>query len=576
MSDLSDEILYGNYDGIVKLLNNGIDVNKRDQYGLNPIIQAAIRENLAVTKLLLEHGAEVNRRDIAGGTALFWAADNNNYELCELLLKNGSDPNLYTTDGQPILVHPRLRGQKELISLLVEYGADITFAKDYINAKLIGHRFELTGKADIINAKGNFIELDFEGFTPEFTLGIIRSTLITFVNSYIGKTFSQYTNSLNKIIDVLADSIKLIPPRYKRKKAAHEIALEPVLKNQLLIIPVTYRGHAITFVKYLDLLARCDRGVNNFTDTIVIYKVNNPYLMNNQFIKKLIYEHLTDQFIHSEIKTLLSLESIVTMPTKSQISGNCSWANVEAGVVAALFMLQYKRIPNTKTEAAKLKNQVMKFYDAWVEWDKDRGLDDCIENFQQSQTIAQKASKAAIMGSILFQRCSYGIKRELERAKKILCILTLKEYKYILKSYIDVYRTAQSGAIGEKFTKLLEKCNLNINTISLDEKVLNAVLEKYQRSNDMLVRLHKAAASGQLDLVRQLFYEYEAMEVDTVDNTGSTALIYAAWEGHLDIVKYLVEEQGANIKIINDKGGNAIKYAGLANHQDIVDYLSHR
>ena len=577
MSDLSDEILFGNYANIVTIINNGANVNKRDHYGLTPLIQAAISNNLDIAKLLLEHNAEVNRGDIAGCTALYWAAENNNYELCELLLKHGANPNLYTTDSQPILVHPRLRGQKKLISLLVDNGANVTFAKDFINAKLIGHRFELTGQADIINARGNFVAVKFEGFTIEFTLDIIRSTLITFINSSVGKHFPEYTNSLNKIVDILADSIKLVPPRYKSEKEAHEIAISHVLKKQLLIIPVTYNGHAITFVKYMDLLARCDRGVNNFTDTIIIYKVNNPYLMNEQFIKKLIYSSLDNQFLHGEIKQLLALEPIVTMPTKSQISGNCSWANVEAGVIAALFMLQYKRlgIANTKKEIAKLKSKTMKLYDTWVEWDKDRSLDDCIKNFHQTKSIAHKASKAAIMGSILFQRCSYGIKRELDRARKILAVLTLKEFKYILKSYIDVYCTVQAGAIGEKFSKLLANCKFNIKTMELDKKILSTVLTQYQHDNNVLVRLHKAAATGQLSVVKQLFNEYKNLDVDTVDNTGSTALIYAAWEGYLTIVKYLVEVHGANINIVNDKGGNAEKYAVMAKHQDVVDYLSH-
>lgn len=574
MSDLSAAILFGTYDDVVKLLQQEIDVNKRDEYGLTPLIQTAIRENIAVAKLLLKHGAEVNRRDMAGGTALFWAADNNNLELCSLLLKHGADPNLFTTDGQPILVNPRLREQKDLIELLVENGADINFAKDYINAKLIGHRFELTGKADIINAKGNFIEINFEGFTPEFTIDIIRSRLISFINSYQGKAFPEYSDTVNRITNDLTASLKMIPPRYKRQKAAHEQQLAGVLANPLLIIPVTYHGHAITFVKYKDLLARCDRGVNNFTDTIVIYKVNNPYLLNNQLVKKLIYEHLTSDFMHSEIKDLLSLSPVITMPTKSQLSGNCSWANVEAGVIAALFMLQYSRGAATKSKAGKLKNRVMKFYDAWVEWDKDLSLDDCINQFEQAETIAKRASKAAIMASILFERCSNIIPREIHRGKKILYFVTKTEYKYILKSYIKSYCNPDAGTIGEKFTKLLQKCGLDLKKIALSNRVQNEISEELNSQKNMLVRLHKAAALGQLEVVRELFCEFKNLDVDSLDNTGSTALIYAAWEGHLDVARYLVEEQTANCKIVNDKGGDAIKYAEIAGHQAVVDYLA--
>jgi ankyrin repeat protein len=46
MSDLSEEILYGDYNGVVKLLKRGANVNKRDRYGLIPLVQAAIRDNV--------------------------------------------------------------------------------------------------------------------------------------------------------------------------------------------------------------------------------------------------------------------------------------------------------------------------------------------------------------------------------------------------------------------------------------------------------------------------------------------------------------------------------------------------
>ena len=574
MSELSAAILSGSVSDVMRLLQQGENVNARDEYGLTPLIQCAICENIELAKLLLTHGAEPNRRDIAGSTALFWAADNNHLELCSVLLKQGADPNLFTTDGQPILVNPRLRAQKELTELLVHYGADITFAKDYINAKLIGHRFELTGKTDIINAKGNFIAMDFEGFTPEFTLGIIRNRLITFSNSYLGKTFTEYTGTIDKIVDTLVDSLKMVKPRYKRQKPAHELTLEPVLAKPLLIIPVTYRGHAITFVKYMDLLARCDRGVNNFTDTIVIYKVNQPLLLNNQLLKKLIYENLTSSFMREELTELLALTPVITMPTKSQISGNCSWANVEAGVIAALFMIHFKRAVDTATKAAKLKNNVMKFYEAWVEWDKDCTLDDCINNLQNAGTIAQKASKAAMLGSILFQRCSNIIGREIVRASKILYILTKPEYKYILTSYVDVYCRPAAGAIGEKFRSLLLNCKLDLPTLTLASAVQEKVKESLSYQSNILIRLHKAAASGQLNIVEDLFAEFPDLEVDCLDDTGSTALIYAAWQGHFDIVRYLIESRGANSRLFNDKGGDAKKYAALGKHQHVVDYLS--
>ncbi len=62
------------------------------------------------------------------------------------------------------------------------------------------------------------------------------------------------------------------------------------------------------------------------------------------------------------------------------------------------------------------------------------------------------------------------------------------------------------------------------------------------------------------------------MDVDYLDRTGSTALMYAAYAGHQDIVEFLVNN-GANIAIKNLKGGTAARYAAYAGHRAIVDFL---
>ena len=58
-----------------------------------------------------------------------------------------------------------------------------------------------------------------------------------------------------------------------------------------------------------------------------------------------------------------------------------------------------------------------------------------------------------------------------------------------------------------------------------------------------------------------------------MDKTGSTALMYAAWMGHFDVVKLLVEQHNANVNIVNDKGGSAWQYANSSGHELIATYL---
>lgn len=95
---------------------------------------------------ITKNGAKTDPLDVSGQSALHWAIDNDNQELIELLIQHKrADPNLYTDDGQPPLFKPILRKNRLLRDFLIKAGADINFANDYINAKLIGHRFELKG-----------------------------------------------------------------------------------------------------------------------------------------------------------------------------------------------------------------------------------------------------------------------------------------------------------------------------------------------------------------------------------------------------------------------------------------------
>lgn len=80
------------------------------------------------------------------------------------------------------------------------------------------------------------------------------------------------------------------------------------------------------------------------------------------------------------INQQLGLLPFAQMPISSQISGNCSWANVQAVVPVAYSMQELTSVENFKPDVA------LSLYDEWVEWDKDRALDECIQRFYLVQS----------------------------------------------------------------------------------------------------------------------------------------------------------------------------------------------
>lgn len=464
---VSREVLYGTEESVKKCVREGGNVNERDAWGFTPLIQATIMNKPGTSEFLLKQGAKIDLTDITGQTALQWAVNRRNRALVKLFLEYKANPNHYSRDGQPILVNPILRGEQDIIHLLVNEGADLTFPNDYINAKLIGHRYELQGKADIINARGQFIELDFEGFYLEFSVGIILRTLMTFFNSSLGKQYSAYNTVIHKIIRTLKTASELVQYKYTKEgpKQYDEIIREG-LNQDLTLVPVSYEGHAITFVKYKNFFAKCDRGVKQIVDTIIAYLVGNPYALNVDFLKDLMFNNKSDDYINDDIKKILKLSPFTTLPARYQLSGNCSWANVEASVPAMMFLLMFRGDVNSRGEVAALKNSIMSYYDTWVEWDKDRVLKASIEDFQEASRPRQ-ASIASILGAILLQRCRPTVPKEVERARKILDILTLPDYNFILRNYINIYCTKAAGTLGQDFTKLLTMLGLNFQTLTI-------------------------------------------------------------------------------------------------------------
>lgn len=467
MSTLAKQIIFGSLNDVAAYLQRGgVVLNEVDEYGYTPLIQTAIVNSLPKAKLILEAGADVNFTDLTGRTALHWAADNNNLELAKLLLEHRANPNAYTRAGQPVLAMPVLRNQSPIKQLLYRYGADLNFAQDFINAKLLGHRFELEGRVDILDNQGTFIEVEFEGFYLEFSLAIVAESLIDFKNNFGGKHLRDYFSKLQMIITGLQNGAELIKyQHYLIEIKEHEERINTLLNLNPLLIPIAYAGHAISFIRYDDWLIRCDRGeFGRDHGTVIFYKMGQPHYLNKELIKNLIYKRQGKEFIDEGLTQMLQLKPIGQLPLSVQMSGNCSWANIEAVIPTMMFLLllQEQRSQDV-IGVEKCKEQALYFYNEWLEWDKNRALYFCINTFYHSNP-ARKATKAAILAAILFQKCQYLRSQDREKAEKILPILTIEEYRYILKSYYLVFKDVKDNQEIKNLIEFLDEFGFDLQT----------------------------------------------------------------------------------------------------------------
>lgn len=462
MLSLDDAILQEDINSIQALLGYGVDVNEIDKYGFTPLIEAAIIDNIDICRLLLQKGANPNLQDVTGGTALHWAAENANQELCKLLLQSGADANAYNLAGQPVLVMPILREQSQLRQTLIQGGADLVFAQDYINTKLLGHMYELVGMASIVDPDNHYVEVDFEGFLLEITIGLIADSLHQFQNHFAARQLRRYAGLAQYIVKVLERGSQLAKYlQYRVDTTRVKSKIDSLLRQEPVLIPVGYEGHAITFIRYGNVWVKCDRREDSrLYDNIMFYRVTRPEVLNAEFISNLIYVKQSSEFINRDLDLILGLEPITEVKVDSQISGNCSWANVEATIPALFFMILMDLNQN-KVAHAHYKSLALNFFQRWREWNKDRALHACIQSFHEGDAI-RKACKAEILAAILFQRCDSTRLDDKSRIDAILSVLIGSKYEYILRNYLQVYLYKGMTEEGKRFAELLKSYDFKI------------------------------------------------------------------------------------------------------------------
>jgi TonB family protein len=120
----------GRVDDVRTLLDQGTDVNARNEDGWTPLLFAAMGGHAEVVALLLERGADVNARSMrtedgdSAVTALILAARYGHADVVSALLDGGAEVNATSRNGLSPLEAAASGGNTEVVTLLVERGAD--------------------------------------------------------------------------------------------------------------------------------------------------------------------------------------------------------------------------------------------------------------------------------------------------------------------------------------------------------------------------------------------------------------------------------------------------------------------
>ena len=107
-----------------RLVENGADINSKDQYGQTALMNAAHRGQVGLVRLLLEKGAELDITAKYNLSALMLSLIGGHPDVARLLIEAGADVNLRSNMNFYSALHlAENAGYNEIIALLKQKGA---------------------------------------------------------------------------------------------------------------------------------------------------------------------------------------------------------------------------------------------------------------------------------------------------------------------------------------------------------------------------------------------------------------------------------------------------------------------
>ncbi|WP_419247334.1 ankyrin repeat domain-containing protein [Wolbachia endosymbiont of Rhagoletis indifferens] len=108
------------------LLEEGADIDIKDQNKNTSLHLAASNGHTDTVKLLMEKGSDLSVVDKEGNTSLHLAASNGHTDIVKLLVEKGSDLSAVNKNGDTLLHLAASNGHTDIVKLLVEKGSDLS------------------------------------------------------------------------------------------------------------------------------------------------------------------------------------------------------------------------------------------------------------------------------------------------------------------------------------------------------------------------------------------------------------------------------------------------------------------
>ncbi|XP_071041937.1 serine/threonine-protein phosphatase 6 regulatory ankyrin repeat subunit B-like [Parasteatoda tepidariorum] len=585
------------------LLCKGTDVNSVSDTRVTPLHKSAYAGHLEIVSLLISNGAIVNAKDSADNIPLHFAAFNGQSSTAEILLTHGADFNAFNKEKLSPLHRAILNGHINVLKSFIEHGASIEdverrgfpvfeYAIPHNNLELI----------NILIENGMSINIrDPNGCTP-----LHQSIRNGSVN--ISLKLIEWGADINSV-----DKFNLTPLSLSIKLGYFEI-VDKLLSEQANIHSVDYKGHTLLHMCVLNFKLWDSMGEEYFTETYNNL-VSNPSRLN--IFKKLVengisiesenifgrtplhlacisgYDDIV-QYLIPKLFDINAYDKLGYTPLHHAVrhnhlnvlnilldSKNCCLDSKTFKNETALCL----GVLNNYTESTQLLikygadvNDGDPLHEALMRGNQDM----CIILLENKSTNIEKQFKDK-SETLLWFAVNKGLKRVVSFVldkKKLSTSDDLNEILYFALhgGYDDIVNILLNHGADVNFIFKLNFSPLHLAVFCGHFDIIKLLLErgadfnKLNSENQRPVDL--AVFLGHLESA-QIFFQKKIIDINEKIHGDSTLLNLAAECGHLDLVKFLINE-GADLNVIGSFGSKPIHIAAYYGHLHIVKYFIQR
>lgn len=141
--DLVDALNSKMYLRIGSLLEQGADLDRKDDRGRSPLTVMVINGNTDMVRLLLQYGANINSIDNEGYTALHYAVEKGSLTIAQMLIQGGAETNSINNKEETPVYLALKNNDIAMTELLIKNGGELDFTppidpimEDYLKSRV--------------------------------------------------------------------------------------------------------------------------------------------------------------------------------------------------------------------------------------------------------------------------------------------------------------------------------------------------------------------------------------------------------------------------------------------------------